>query len=125
MFAYEDIAPLFRQRPYRSVRTGMQWAWREDEELDIESDAEVARGRNAVKYANDPGNMSLAEMREVDHIVIPACGTSWHAALLGEYLLEEFAHIPTEVEYASEFRYRNAPLEKHTLHSNTATNRAA
>jgi glucosamine--fructose-6-phosphate aminotransferase (isomerizing) len=60
-------------------------------------------------------NMSLAELREVDHIVIPACGTSWHAALVGEYLFEEFAHIPTEVEYASEFRYRNAPLEKHTL----------
>jgi len=60
-------------------------------------------------------NMSLAELREVDHIVIPACGTSWHAALIGEYLLEEFAHIPTEIEYASEFRYRNAPIEKHTL----------
>src|SRR5574342_1403601 len=59
--------------------------------------------------------MSLAELREVDRIVIPACGTSWHAALIGEYLFEEFAHIPTEVEYASEFRYRNAPLEKHTL----------
>jgi glucosamine--fructose-6-phosphate aminotransferase (isomerizing) len=60
-------------------------------------------------------NMSLAQLREVDHIVIPACGTSWHAALIGEYLLEEFAHIPTEIEYASEFRYRNAPIEKHTL----------
>jgi glucosamine--fructose-6-phosphate aminotransferase (isomerizing) len=60
-------------------------------------------------------NMSLAELREVDHISIPACGTSWHAALVGEYLFEEFAHVPTEVEYASEFRYRNAPLEKHTL----------
>jgi len=60
-------------------------------------------------------NMSLAELRQVDQIVIPACGTSWHAALIGEYLFEEFAHIPTEVEYASEFRYRNAPLQKHTL----------
>ena len=60
-------------------------------------------------------NMSLAELREVDRIVIPACGTSWHAALIGEYLFEEFAHIPAEIEYASEFRYRNAPIEKHTL----------
>ena len=60
-------------------------------------------------------NLSLAEMRAVDQIVITACGTSWHAALVGEYLFEEFAHIPTEVEYASEFRYRNAPIEKHTL----------
>ncbi|MBI5772338.1 MAG: glutamine--fructose-6-phosphate transaminase (isomerizing) [Verrucomicrobia bacterium] len=60
-------------------------------------------------------NMTLAELRAVDHIVIAACGTSWHAALVGEYLIEEFAHIPVEVEYASEFRYRNAPIEKHTL----------
>jgi glucosamine--fructose-6-phosphate aminotransferase (isomerizing) len=60
-------------------------------------------------------NMTIPELREVDHIVLTACGTSWHAALVGEYLIEEFAHIPVEVEYASEFRYRNAPLEKHTL----------
>lgn len=60
-------------------------------------------------------NMSVAELRGVDQIVITACGTSWHAALVGEYLLEEFAHIPTEVEYASEFRYRNAPIERNTL----------
>jgi glucosamine--fructose-6-phosphate aminotransferase (isomerizing) len=60
-------------------------------------------------------NLATAELRAVDQIVITACGTSWHAALVGEYLLEEFAHVPTEVEYASEFRYRNAPIEKNTL----------
>ncbi|MSU64480.1 MAG: glutamine--fructose-6-phosphate transaminase (isomerizing) [Pedosphaera sp.] len=60
-------------------------------------------------------NMSVAELRAVDQVVLTACGTSWHAALVGEYLIEEFAHIPVEVEYASEFRYRNAPIEKHTL----------
>ena len=60
-------------------------------------------------------NMNLAELRQVDQIIITACGTSWHAALVGEYLFEEFAQIPTEVEYASEFRYRNAPIEKNTL----------
>jgi glucosamine--fructose-6-phosphate aminotransferase (isomerizing) len=60
-------------------------------------------------------NMTTAELRAMDQMVITACGTSWHAALLGEYLLEEMAHIPVEVEYASEFRYRNAPIEKHTL----------
>ena len=60
-------------------------------------------------------NLTTAELRAVDRVVITACGTSWHAALVGEYLLEEFAHIPTEVEYASEFRYRNAPIEKNTL----------
>jgi glucosamine--fructose-6-phosphate aminotransferase (isomerizing) len=60
-------------------------------------------------------NLTTAELRAIDQIVITACGTSWHAALVGEYLFEEFAHIPVEVEYASEFRYRNPPIEKNTL----------
>jgi glutamine---fructose-6-phosphate transaminase (isomerizing) len=60
-------------------------------------------------------NMTAAELRAVDQLVIPACGTSWHAALVAEYLFEEFAHLRVEVEYASEFRYRNAPIEKNTL----------
>ncbi|MCL5031105.1 MAG: glutamine--fructose-6-phosphate transaminase (isomerizing) [Bacteroidetes bacterium] len=45
-------------------------------------------------------------------IIISACGTSWHAGLVGEYMLEQFARIPTEVEYASEFRYRNPIVNK-------------
>ncbi|MEE9371446.1 MAG: glutamine--fructose-6-phosphate transaminase (isomerizing) [Saprospiraceae bacterium] len=48
----------------------------------------------------------------VDRIIFAACGTSWHAALIGEYLIEELARIPVEVEYASEFRYRNPILGK-------------
>ncbi|MDB6129200.1 MAG: glmS [Verrucomicrobiales bacterium] len=60
-------------------------------------------------------NMSSAELRAVDQVIITACGTSWHAALVGEFLFEELAHLPVEVEYASEFRYRNAPIEKNTL----------
>src|ERR1041384_6121678 len=57
----------------------------------------------------------MAELRTVDQIVITACGTSWHAGLVGEYLFEEFANIPVGVEYASEFRYRNVPIENNTL----------
>lgn len=45
-------------------------------------------------------------------IIITACGTSWHAGLVGEYMFEQFCRIPTEVEYASEFRYRNPIIEK-------------
>jgi len=60
-------------------------------------------------------NMSAADLRAVDRIIIAACGTSWHAGLVGEHLIEDFAHIPVEVEYASEFRYRNPPLDRHTL----------
>ncbi|WP_185862477.1 glutamine--fructose-6-phosphate transaminase (isomerizing) [Blattabacterium cuenoti] len=48
-------------------------------------------------------------------ITIVACGTSWHASLIGEYLLEELARIPVEVEYASEFRYRNPIIEKRDI----------
>ncbi|HVU26556.1 MAG TPA: glutamine--fructose-6-phosphate transaminase (isomerizing) [Verrucomicrobiae bacterium] len=60
-------------------------------------------------------NLSEKELREIDRIIIAASGTSWHAALVGEYLIEEFAQIPVEVEFAHEFCYRNAPLEKNTV----------
>ena len=49
----------------------------------------------------------LERINKAERIIIIACGTSWHAGLIGEYLIEEFARIPVEVEYASEFRYRN------------------
>jgi glucosamine--fructose-6-phosphate aminotransferase (isomerizing) len=55
------------------------------------------------------------ELRSLRRIIISGCGTSWHAALIGEYLLEELARIPTEVEYASEFRYRNPILSRDDL----------
>src|SRR4029077_12370252 len=54
------------------------------------------------------------EMREIRRIIILGCGTSWHAALIGEYMLEECARIPVEVEYASEFRYRNPIVDQGT-----------
>ncbi|HPD24846.1 MAG TPA: glutamine--fructose-6-phosphate transaminase (isomerizing) [Bacteroidales bacterium] len=52
------------------------------------------------------------DLVNADRIIIVACGTSWHAGLVGEYLFEEFTRIPTEVEYASEFRYRNPVIKK-------------
>jgi glucosamine--fructose-6-phosphate aminotransferase (isomerizing) len=60
-------------------------------------------------------NLSDDELLEFDRIVLTACGTSWHAALIGEYLLEEHARIPCEVEYASELRYRNPILDEDAL----------
>jgi glucosamine--fructose-6-phosphate aminotransferase (isomerizing) len=60
-------------------------------------------------------NMTPSELRNIDRIVIAASGTSWHAALVGEYLIEELAQIPVEVEFAHEFCYRNCPLEKNTV----------
>ncbi len=60
-------------------------------------------------------NLTSNNWRTIDRIILTACGTSWHAALVGEYLIEEFARIPVEVEYASELRYRNPPVDRNTL----------
>ena len=60
-------------------------------------------------------NLDAQALRQIDRIVITACGTSYHAALVGEHLFEQFARIPVEVEYASEFRYRNAPMDRNTI----------
>jgi glucosamine--fructose-6-phosphate aminotransferase (isomerizing) len=55
------------------------------------------------------------KLKNVDRIIIVACGTSWHAGLVGEYLIEEYARVPVEVEYASEFRYRNPIISEKDL----------
>ena len=55
------------------------------------------------------------ELRHIRRVIITACGTSWHAALIGEYLIEEYARIPVEVEYASEFRYRSPIIHPGTV----------
>lgn len=60
-------------------------------------------------------NMTSRELRDIERIVLTGCGTAFHAALVGEYLIESLAHLPVECEFASEFRYRNMPMEKGTL----------
>ena len=60
-------------------------------------------------------NMTDDELLAIDNIVITACGTSWHSALIGEHMIEDLARIPVEVEYASEFRYRNPIINERTL----------
>ncbi|MDE0082695.1 MAG: glutamine--fructose-6-phosphate transaminase (isomerizing) [Gammaproteobacteria bacterium] len=63
------------------------------------------------------GGITGAEqvLQDVERVILTACGTSWHAALIGEYMLEELARIPTKVEYASEFRYKNPVVDRKTL----------
>ena len=76
------------------------------------------RGRvDSCSYSIRLGGLISHEkvLREAKRIVIIACGTSWHAGLVGEYMLEEMARIPVEVEYASEFRYRNPVIEEGTI----------
>ncbi len=76
---------------------------------------EALRGR----LQAEKGNVRLGgllpvvdKLKNANRIIITACGTSWHSGLVGEYLIENLAHIPVEVEYASEFRYRNPILDK-------------
>ena len=70
----------------------------------------------------DEGEIKLGGLRNVEdklrncnRIIITACGTSWHAGLVGEYIIENLANIPVEVEYASEFRYRNPVINKNDV----------
>jgi glucosamine--fructose-6-phosphate aminotransferase (isomerizing) len=60
-------------------------------------------------------DMTNAELRDVDRIILTGCGTACHAAMCGEYAIETLAHVPVEIEFASEFRYRNLPMTKDTL----------
>jgi glucosamine--fructose-6-phosphate aminotransferase (isomerizing) len=80
--------------------------------------------RNAFRGRLDPAegtahlgglNMTPEEMKAVKRIIITACGTSWHAGLIGKYILESMARIPVDVEYASEFRYRDPVIGEGTL----------
>jgi glucosamine--fructose-6-phosphate aminotransferase (isomerizing) len=59
--------------------------------------------------------MTPQELRSVERIILAGCGTAYHAALAGEYLIESLAHLPAEVEFASEFRYRNTPMSRDSL----------
>src|SRR5947208_7328631 len=60
-------------------------------------------------------NMTPAQLRDVGRVVLTGCGTALHAGMVGEYLIEQLAQIPTEVEFASEFRHRNTPMTRDTL----------
>ena len=60
-------------------------------------------------------NMTPAQLREVGRLVLTGCGTALHAAMVGEYIIEQLANLPVEIEYASEFRHRNSPMTSDTL----------
>lgn len=73
---------------------------------------------NALRGRIKDGRIKLSinfDAKKIDKIIITACGTSWHSALIGKYLLEKIAGMPTEVDYASEFRYRNPIVRENNL----------
>jgi glucosamine--fructose-6-phosphate aminotransferase (isomerizing) len=76
------------------------------------------RGRIDFENANarlDGLDNNIERIKKCKRIILSGCGTSWHAGLIGKYFIENFARIPTEVEYASEFRYRNPILNENVL----------
>ena len=85
--------------------------------LGREEEGEVATSPPQISAHQSPIKLGIPDSLydNLEHIQILACGTSWHASLVGKYLLEQLAGIPTMVQYASEFRYAPAPLTKNTL----------
>jgi len=86
---------------------------------EIHEQPETIQNSMRGRLLEDDGKVKLGGLNEVvekivraPRLIFAACGTSWHAALIGEYMLEQYAGIPVEVEYASEFRYRNPILNK-------------
>jgi glucosamine--fructose-6-phosphate aminotransferase (isomerizing) len=89
---------------------------------EIMEQPETVRNSMRGRVLPDAGNAKLSGLNEVtlllenaQRIIITACGTSWHAGLVGEYMLEQYAKVPVEVEYASEFRYRNPIIKPNDL----------
>lgn len=83
---------------------------------------EVLRNTTRGRLLSAEGNAKLAgldtnikELRNINRIIITACGTSYYAGMVGEYMIEDLAGVPVEVEYASEFRYRNPIIKPGTL----------
>ncbi len=79
---------------------------------------DTVRGRISLdtgKIYLDAMNISEDEFKNITSVTIAACGTSWHAGIAGKYMIEQLARVPVEVDYASEFRYRNPVLDEHTL----------
>jgi glucosamine--fructose-6-phosphate aminotransferase (isomerizing) len=89
---------------------------------EIHEQPETIKNAIRVRLNNEEGiprlnglNLQYEELRKIKRIIITACGTSWHAALIGEYLIEELAGVPVEVEYASELRYRSPIICDNTV----------
>lgn len=134
-----DIVEI-KEDGYNLVNTNSQPVQHEVQDVEFDADA-IAKGgfahfmlkeifeqpevlRNTMRgrllYAE--GNAKLAgldtnikELRNINRIIITACGTSYYAGMVGEYMIEDLAGVPVEVEYASEFRYRNPIIKPGTL----------
>ncbi len=85
------------------------------EQPKVVHDIITSRIRNSTIKLGDDIALTDDELKKISRIVIQACGTSWHAGLVGKYLIEKFARVHTEVDISSEFRYRDAVLDGNTM----------
>jgi len=84
----------------------------------VQSVQNAVRGRlNTEESTAQLGGLNLSpqDLRDIDRILIVACGTALHAGLVGQYIIESLAHLPVQIDFASEFRLRNSPLDRRTL----------
>jgi len=84
----------------------------------VQSVQNAVRGRlNSEECTAQLGGLNLSpqDLRDIDRVLIVGCGTAMHAGLVGQYIIESLAHLPVQVDYASEFRLRNSPLDRRTL----------
>jgi len=128
-----DIAAIYEDK-YEIQKLSGEMVSREVEEIRWNIDQIEKRGfkhfmmkeiyeqpeamRNTLRGRIKKGKIKLSvdiDIKNLKRIVLSACGTSWHSALIGKYLFEEFFDIPVEVDYASEFRYRNTRLKRDDL----------
>jgi glucosamine--fructose-6-phosphate aminotransferase (isomerizing) len=75
----------------------------------------ISLDRGEVLFAEEEFPISDEELTKIDRVMLTSCGTSWHASLVAKFLIERFARVPTEVDYASEFRYRDPIINQGTL----------
>jgi glucosamine--fructose-6-phosphate aminotransferase (isomerizing) len=75
----------------------------------------ISLDRGEVFFAEDEFPLSDERLRKIERVCLTSCGTSWHASLIGKFFLEGIARVPAEVDYASEFRYRNPIIDERTL----------
>ena len=125
-FEIKDIKDKSVNREIQEIAADMEFAQKGDYPhfmlKEIFEQPEAIKNCTRGRLLLEEGNVKLAgldnslrELRSIDRIIIIACGTSYYAAMVGEYLIEEWAGIPVEVEYASEFRYRNPIIGSNTL----------
>ncbi|MDR2555080.1 MAG: glutamine--fructose-6-phosphate transaminase (isomerizing), partial [Fibromonadaceae bacterium] len=125
-FEIKDIKDKSVSREIQEIEADMELAQKGDYPhfrlKEIFEQPEAIKNCTRGRLLLEEGNVKLAgldnslrELRSIDRIIIIACGTSYYAAMVGEYLIEEWAGIPVEVEYASEFRYRNPIIGSNTL----------